>query len=164
MALRRRRGAGLVAAAALLVATAPPLLAQPAITVERNYYTVSGTTPRELRRDMGRKGPKGFWAYTRWRVRWSRDCKVSLQVTYTFPQLERREALPLPLRRKWDAMLRRLAQHEEQHAAHGLAAAREVEAARCKDARAIVARWSRRTKQLDIDTDHGRSQGVVLPD
>ena len=34
------------------------------------------------REEMRRKGPDGFWAYTRWYIKWSRECSVRLTITY----------------------------------------------------------------------------------
>ncbi len=161
----------LIAAAAAPVPAAVPAQ-QPAETAPEGFsteirettYAVAGTTARALRRAMRETGPKGYWAYTRWRVRWSSDCEVRLTISYTFPELADRAAVPLPLRQNWDAMLVALKAHEQRHGDHGRQAAAEILAAGCKGAKAIIRRWSREDGRLDARTRHGRTEGVLLRD
>jgi len=153
----------LLAGALLLAATAAGAQ-EVAVEVKEEFYEVEGRTAFELRREMKARGPKGYWAYTRWRVHWSSKCKVRLNISYTFPKLANRDALPLPLRQNWDSMLAALKAHERRHGENGRRAAAEIAEAGCKDAKAIVKRWSREDGRLDAKTRHGRSEGVVLRD
>jgi predicted secreted Zn-dependent protease len=153
----------MIAAAALAAALPAGLLAAPPLErVETAYYDVTGQTADELRRQMSKKGPNGFWAYTRWYVRWSETCRVDLEISFTLPRLSDRNRVPLPLRSRWDSMLEKLIAHEEQHAEHGRAAAREVAAANCKNARAIIKSWAAEDKAYDKRTRHGSTEGVDL--
>ncbi len=157
----------LIAATALLAAiavSAEPVQAEPNITVVRNTYTISGRTGRELKRQMKELGPKGFWAYTQWYLKWSSSCEVNLTITYTMPELKDRAKVPLILRKKWDAMLEKLEMHEEGHGQHGINAANEVFAADCHGAKSITAKWARQDKIYDKETRHGQTEGIYLPD
>jgi predicted secreted Zn-dependent protease len=146
--------------AALMAGSAPS--APPTERITTTYYDVTGSTAEELKKQMARKGPKGFWAYTNWYVSWSGDCKVELEISYTFPRLADRNRVPLPMRSRWDAMLANLIAHEEQHGQHGRSAAEEVLAAECNDAKSIVKKWAAEDKAYDKRTSHGLTEGVKL--
>ena len=161
--MTRRRLLPCLLAAALLLAGGGAA-GEIEVTVKEDLYEVSGKTARELRKAMKADGPKGYWAYTRWRVHWSSKCRVRLNISYTFPKLANRAALPLPLRQNWDVMIKALRAHERRHGEHGRQAAAEIRAANCKDAKAIISRWSREDDRLDAETRHGRSEGVILRD
>jgi predicted secreted Zn-dependent protease len=137
--------------------------AEPTVEVNVEYYNVSGASGRQLKKQMKSLGPNGYWAYTRWRIHWSADCKVKLTVNYTFPRLANRDAVPLPLRQNWDAMVVALKAHEEKHGGFGRGAANEISKADCKGAKGIIRKWSRKDDLLDSATVHGRTEGVVLP-
>lgn len=163
--MRQGRFRSVVLGAGLLLAVAAPALAaEPVVTVNTVYYEVSGRTGADLKREMKRKGPHGFWAYTRWYVRWTAGCEVSLEINYTFPKLAKRKKVPLTVRSNWDSMLRKLTAHEENHGGHGISAAREVAEKRCRNAHAIVKQWAAEDKIYDSKTRHGLAEGVRLPD
>lgn len=151
--------------AVLKMASEPlaPALNEPTVKVKETYYKVFGRTGRDLKTEMRRKGPKGFWAYTRWHVRWSSDCRIVLEINYTFPELADRAKVPLTLRLEWDKMMERLVAHERGHGEHGRTAVQEMARAHCENAKAIIDKWAAEDKKYDNDTHHGASQGVVLP-
>lgn len=140
----------------------PALAASPTEKITTTYYDVTGRTADELKKQMAKKGPNGFWAYTRWYVRWSGDCEVELEISYTFPRLADRNRVPLPMRSRWDAMIAKLTAHEEQHGQHGRSAATEILAAQCSNAKTIVRKWAAEDKAYDARTSHGLSEGVKL--
>jgi predicted secreted Zn-dependent protease len=115
-----------------------PVLANPTVKTNWGSYTVNGTTAEALLSQMRRKGPNGFWAYTRWYVRWTGSCRVSLEINYTMPRHTNRGGMPANLRQQWDRMIAALKAHEEQHGAHGINAARELVQKRCKNGDAVL--------------------------
>lgn len=147
---------------ALILGSGESATAAPRISEVMEYYTVNGTSARALRNEMSRKGPRRFWAYTRWEVRWSAACQVSVRVVYTMPRHENLDALSPQLRRSLIRMFERLEAHERLHGANGINAAREIKDANCRKARKIIRKYNRADRELDRRTDHGRKQGVVL--
>ena len=71
------------------------------------YYEVMGRTAQQLRDEMARKGPHGYWAYTTWWVHWSATCKVTLDVTITMPRWADQSFANEALRKSWAAMIAR---------------------------------------------------------
>lgn len=138
--------------------------AQPKTKVVEKFYTVTGKTGRELKAQMKRNGPKGYWAYTEWYVEWTADCKVSIAITYTMPKLANRAQVPQPVRDRWDKMVVALKKHEEGHGKNGKSAAAEIAAAKCAGTGNILKKWNRADVQYDAKTDHGFTEGVVLKD
>jgi len=154
-------------AIAVGVASAPEAAILPGVTVITKHYQINGRfghTGRALKRQMDLLGPKGFWAYTKWRLSWTFRCKVNLTITYTLPELRNRDQVPLPVRGRWDRMLKNLITHEKGHGQLGRNAARDVAAAHCIHGRRIVNHWSAQDKVYDTRTDHGLTQGVVMRD
>ncbi|MFT4716496.1 MAG: putative secreted Zn-dependent protease [Paracoccaceae bacterium] len=142
----------------------PIAQAEPEIKVVINYYDVSGTSGRELKYQMKKLGPKGFWAYARWNVRWSSDCDLSVLITYTYPRLKNPSEVPTGVQINWQLMMEKLVLHEEGHGQHGINAATEIEQAGCKGSVKIVKRWAAQDKSYDAETRHGRTQGIYLAD
>jgi predicted secreted Zn-dependent protease len=156
--------AALFSIVAPILLAAPPAMAEPTVSVRTTYYSISGTTSAELKSQMRSLGPKGFWAYTNWYVRWSGDCRVSLEISYTFPQWTNEKQAPAALQAVWKTMIASLQAHEEGHGRHGRSAAAEIDKARCKgDPKSVTNKWAAQDKVYDAETNHGRSQGVVLP-
>lgn len=147
---------------ALLALGIGSALADPDVTEKTKTYSVSATTVDGLKREMKRRGPKGFWAYTTWRVNWTGSCAVRLKINYTMPKHSNPDAMSPELRRQWDAMVAALISHEREHGAHGLAAAREVEAAGCRNTKPIFRKYKKADRALDKRTLHGYKTGVVL--
>lgn len=140
------------------------LFAEPVVTEQTKYYEIQGTTGRALKNQMRHLGPKSFWAYTEWHTRWSSRCEVKVEFTFTYPVLKGRSAIPKKLLRQWDQMMELLTIHENGHAEIVLQAARNIEAAQCVNAMKIFKKGNQASDQYDIDTRHGRNQGVGLPD
>jgi len=133
------------------------------VTEDIQYYDVSATTAWGLRKEMQRKGPKGYWGYARWWVSWTADCDVTVKQTIHMPRHRNPEKLSPELRERWDSMLGALLRHERQHARHGELAAQQIAAANCVGAYEIIDRWAAQDKAYDLRTDHGRKEGVTLP-
>ncbi len=138
--------------------------ADPSITVKTKYYEIRGLTARQLKAQMRRRGPKGFWAYTRWYVRWTGNCRVSAEINYTFPRWTNRKQATGWLRQRWDRMTRNLWRHEKGHGRHGINAAHEIHKSRCRgDPMKIIRKWAKQDRIYDRRTGHGRTEGVVFP-
>ena len=149
---------------ALLPAMASTAAAKPKIVVKTKYYTITGSTSRELKNQMKRKGPRGYWAYTGWYVTWTGGCRTTVKVSYEYPKWENRNQAPAALRAKWDSMIKALKNHEEQHGQHGINAAKEIEKTNCAgNPKSITSKWANQDKIFDAQTNHGKNQGVVLP-
>ena len=136
--------------------------AQPVIRVHEKFYDLTSTNGRALKREMARKGPKGYWAYTRWNIRWSSSCKVELTINYAYPRLKDPSRLSLPVRQNWQNMMAKLTSHEQNHGAHGLSAAQEIVDDNCRNAHAIIKKWASEDKVYDNKTRHGLNEGVKL--
>jgi predicted secreted Zn-dependent protease len=161
--MKMSAAAAAVAALAMLAASSKAG-AEPAVKVTTTYYAIGGTMSAELKAQMRSLGPHGFWAYTRWYVRWTGACRVSLEISYTYPRWTDEGSAPPQLRAEWNRMMERLRAHEQGHGQHGRNAAREVEQSGCRDdPRRITGKWAEQDKVYDTQTSHGRAQGVVLP-
>jgi len=125
-------------------------------------YAVYGKTAEALRHQMSARGPHGYWAYTNWTVRWSRDCHVSLRISLRLPRLGNPASVPAALRARFDTMLRHLRRHEDGHMQNGRSAAAAIAAAHCVGANAIIQYWAEQDDIYDRQTDHGATQGAVL--
>lgn len=125
-----------------------------------NTYTVDKTTREGILEQMQQDGPHGYWAYTKWYVRWTAECEVSVEIVYTMPEHSNPEALDDDLRDNWESMLQALQEHEEQHGQHGINAATEVEATDCRNGTQITDEWAQQDVTFDEVTDHGALEGV----
>lgn len=139
-----------------------PAFAAPKVTQSTEYYTVKGKTAAALRKEMARKGPKGFWGYARWSIRWSASCRVEVRVKYSLPKHANLDALSPEVRTKFSRMLINLEAHEKLHDQNGIDAAREIDRANCKSAQAIIRKYNKADIALDRRTKHGALDGVVL--
>lgn len=148
--------------AAIFTLFVPFASAGPIPEVRVVTYGVDALTLTNLKKQMKDRGPNGFWAYTRWYVKWTRTCEVSLTIDYTYPQHIRSEALHPAVRKAWFDMMAALKAHEEQHGAHGIAAARDIVQADCKKARRIIQKWAAEDRRYDRRTRHGKTEGVIL--
>ncbi|MEM1307035.1 MAG: DUF922 domain-containing protein [Pseudomonadota bacterium] len=143
--------------------TAAPAMAGPSVRVTTQTYAIRGRTAAQLKQQMARRGPQGYWAYARWNVRWTANCKVTVRVRYTMPRWANKASGSARLRQKWRRMMRALRAHENQHGRHGIQAARELVRTRCRgNPHAVVARWAAQDRIFDQRTNHGVSQGVRL--
>ncbi|WP_456388522.1 DUF922 domain-containing protein [Profundibacter sp.] len=152
--------AGIIILLLSLVATT--VAAEPSASIVKKYYNVDATSISALKRQMRQRGPKGYWAYTRWFVKWSGRCAVSTKINYTYPRHTSPQSMPSDVRKKWDAMIKALIRHEEQHGQFGLLAAKEISRSKCKHPHAVILRWAKEDRVLDKRTDHGKNEGVVL--
>lgn len=150
-------------------------------------FDVSAITGAELYRELGKRGPtigdRHFWAVTRWNVDWSytydrrplacgvKSSSVRLDLAFTYPNWTARRAAPAALDATYESMLAGLKAHEELHADHGRAAAREIREllasgftdADCdalgrkinSRADAIIADYTERDRLLDWRSNHG---------
>ena len=147
----------------ILAAGTLPAFANPSVKTNWSTYSVTSTSVDQILREMQQNGPNGFWAFTRWYVRWSGSCRVSLEINYTMPKHTRRGAMPAKIRVEWDSMIAALKAHEQQHGAHGINAARELVQKGCRNGDAIVAKWAEQDRIYDRNTGHGRTEGVIFP-
>ncbi|MCP5095503.1 MAG: DUF922 domain-containing Zn-dependent protease [Chloroflexi bacterium] len=111
---------------------------------------------------MKRKGPKGYWAYAKWNIRWSGTCRVTLKINYTMPRWKNKNNAPKRLQKSWNKMIINLKRHEEGHGLHGINAANAIVKAKCNGSNRIITKWAKQDKVFDKKTGHGRKQGVVL--
>ena len=136
--------------------------ANPTIKTTFKYYDIKGDTAKELKRQMKRKGPNGFWAYARWNVRWSSRCKVSVSIKITMPRWKNMSDGSAALQKKWKRMVTVLRIHELNHGKHGINAAKEIVAKNCKNPKKAIRKWAKQDKLYDKKTAHGRKEGVRL--
>ncbi|WP_298295485.1 DUF922 domain-containing protein [uncultured Litoreibacter sp.] len=141
---------------------AAPAFAAPKITEQTKTYPVSATTATGLKAEMERRGPKGFWAYTSWNIRWTAGCAVRVKVVYTLPKHKNPSAMSPAVRKAFDAMLAALVDHEKQHGANGINAAREIDRAGCNGGQRIIRKYNKADRDLDRRTNHGAKTGVIL--
>lgn len=152
------------AVALVFLGVANAAMANPRVTIEENFYKISGITASELKAQMKSKGPRGFWARADWYVRWSSRCRVSVKLSYIYPEWVNRSEAPDSLQKSWDEMMVKLREHEEVHGQHGVQAAQEVEKSKCKgEPKNITDKWAQRDKDFDRETRHGTLEGVALP-
>ena len=136
--------------------------ANPSIKTTFKYYKIKGDTAQNLKRQMKRKGPRGYWAYAKWNVKWSSKCKVKVSIKITMPQWQNKSEAPATLQKKWSKMISALKKHELNHGNHGINAAKELVSKKCKNAKKIVRKWAKQDKIYDRKTNHGRKEGVRL--
>lgn len=107
-----------------------------ALTREEKYYQISGTTPKELRKQLDKYGPieketgKKFDARTDWTIEWhyyynesGSECKidtnrvdVTLTLAFTYPEWKYPADASSSLVDKWNTYMKNLVLHEEGHA------------------------------------------------
>jgi len=160
--MRRCLMVRLIAAVLACLGWVAPAAAEITVREAVVYYDVDAVTLSDLRAQMKTRGPRGYWGYARWNVKADRDCDVTLRVTYTLPRHVAPDGMADLDRAKWEAMIAVLEQHERNHGAHGLAAAKEVKAANCVGTWRIIRKWAEQDRIYDRQTDHGRKEGVVL--
>ena len=137
--------------------------ANPSIKTTWKYYDIEGATSKELKKQMRRKGPRGYWAYARWFVNWTSRCQVTVKIQYTMPRWKNPEGGSADLRVSWNKMIANLKEHEQGHGKHGIEAGKEVAANNCKSGTNITRKWAKQDKIFDRKTSHGRKTGVILP-
>lgn len=151
-----------LAAVVLIFACMGSAQAQVTLRETVTYYEVDALTLPELREQMGERGPRGYWGYARWNVRSTAECEVTVRVSYTLPKHENLSGLSPTDRAKWEAMIQALEMHERNHGTHGMNAANEIKAAGCSGGWRIIRKWAKQDRVYDRQTQHGRTEGVVL--
>jgi predicted secreted Zn-dependent protease len=187
----RQRRWRLLAGVALVLAVSIARAEHPQIA----YYDVSGNNAQALRRQMNANGPldhgKRFDAHTDWYVKWNyryrptaSGCEftsvdVSVTGTIKLPRWIHADDASSALVKKWDKYLAALRVHEEGHYAHGVSAAKEIEAlaksfhdsgdclamtaAFNQQAYATLGKYNALDVAYDRETAHGRTQGAQFP-
>lgn len=131
--------------------------------VTLNTYFVEGDTLADVQADMDANGPSGFWAYTTWNVNWNGDCETTVTADVTLPRLGPGTNLSDEDVAEFDRMLAALQAHELQHVDIGLAYAADIEDKSCPDnSDAILQPYLEQERAFDVETEHGRTQGVYL--
>jgi len=127
-------------------------------------YVVDGTDLLQLRQQMKKKGPKGFWAFTKTNWKWDRHCNIKFWATITMPKLKNRSKLKPLVLAEWDRMLGVLHAHEQTHVDIGRGWAAAIKAADCDKAAVerINKEWRGKDAAYDRATQHGKLEGVTL--
>jgi len=178
---------GRLAAFCILATTGACAYAGVASSDTVDFYSISGASENDLRREMSAKGPTGtggrFDAYTRWNIRWRYSyrqagglCRIDsvttdVTVTMTLPKWQDESAASERLQRRWREYLTALTTHENGHRQNGLDAAHEIDRgiaalpaqANCgalgAAANALGDEIIRNHKQRDLDYDRATSHG-----
>ncbi|WED42311.1 DUF922 domain-containing Zn-dependent protease [Legionella cardiaca] len=104
---------------------------------------------------------------------------VTVNITMLLPQWLNQDSASPVLKAKWNTYLIALENHEQEHEVNGIKAAEEIDAALSKispmptcqalkeaidkTASDILHRHNIWDKQYDLDTTHGKNQGVIFP-
>lgn len=160
------------------------------VQTEHETYGIKGSSVAELKQQMRKKGPRGYFAYTSWDIRFNYgylrqngscsldQVKVDLKTVYTMPEFKNYDDADNELKQKWDFFIKNLQTHEDGHAQNGLGAARDIDAMltslpamnNCEalnqvanqKASAIIRQYNARDIQYDAQTEHGIKQGAVI--
>jgi len=119
------------------------LFAKPNVTIKTEYYNVSGSSAKEIRRNMNKQRFKytgaNYDAYTKWNVRWKYRwkksngiCKIykintKVDVQFILPKLLHKEKINNTLLKKWENYKSALIKHENGHKDFGIKSATEIE-------------------------------------
>lgn len=160
---RRKRVRFVIVALIILGVSTLASFANPTIKTNWITYPVTATSADQILRQLQENGPNGFWGFTRWYVRWTGACEVTLEIDYIMPLHMNRNEMHPTTRDAWDKMVVALTNHEQQHGAHGTNAAWELVQSGCQNGDAIVTKWSEQDGVYDRRTGHGRTEGVVFP-
>ncbi len=172
----------------MIAAAAAPLRAEVIEKRETQSYTIEGATIEGARKQMNERRPRGYDAYTEWKIRWDysyrktaaacsiASVKTHLDIVFHLPRLETQTPA---LQTSFRAYLQKLQLHEDGHAANGMTVARRVDSAlpalpaasTCEEmgrsANALGERLVKEGNALDLDYDsrtrHGLTQGARWP-
>ncbi len=166
--------------------------AEPVVNVSKNFYPVLAQSKKELWQSLNAETPvyengNSYYAYTytyvSWKFSWvtiNNYCRVtavtvSVDVTYTLPELE--SSSP-KVREIWDKWYPRLVFHERGHENNAVRAARDVErgiykltdSMPCNELEVAVNKMGQKRmeilvatdKKYDKETEHGKTQGAWL--
>ena len=126
----------------LVAATVSPGAANAEVEIEENteYYNIEGKTVRQLSEQMRRKGPPHddgdhAIAVTKTRIRpgysvreTADGCSIAsintvIEVTIVYPEWVNQHEAPRKVQYAWDAFMREVVDHEDQHSAYASDAA-----------------------------------------
>lgn len=173
----------------LVLGSARPVSANPAISYSTTYYDIVGLTASDLSKQMDLLGPKDdggetgaadtVWAVdsqgtfrfdaSKCRVE---SVRISATIQYRFPRWQNEPDGDAAMRQEWERFMTALRTHEAGHAEHGEEAARAVERAllalparaSCDavqaDAAATAKRIIERYQALDVDYDRTTRHGL----
>lgn len=155
-----------------------------------SYYEVEGTTIPEVRSSLRRCSGSRFNALAYPNVNWKFDLsereddmcrlenvRVGVNIRYTLPSWTEEEQGDDAAKEAWTSYIKSTHMHEEDHGDIFKQHAQKIhdellnfEEARCSSienranaaAGRIINEMDRATRQYDIDTDHGRTQGAVF--
>ncbi len=180
----------------LLLGLASLAGAEPTILINYDYYDIEGRTAAELREQMNIYGVAWtngniYDAYTGWDVKWNyryrltdENCSIqsvttTLTVEFRLPRWVNYASGTAALKKKWEAYMQSLRQHENGHKDIGVKAAVEIErsiaelesAETCDDlaeranqlGRRIISENAATESEYDAQTNFGESQGAVFP-
>lgn len=136
--------------------------AEPSVETIIKHYDIEGDSASELKRQMKRKGPKGYWGYNKWWIKWSGSCKVSVKITITMPRWKNRSKGSPSIERQWVKMYGLLKKHELNHSENGVGAAKEILAKDYRNPKKIIKKWNAKDKEYDRLTRHGVKEGIRL--
>ncbi|MEM6475688.1 MAG: DUF922 domain-containing protein [Pseudomonadota bacterium] len=163
-------------------ATAQSFADYPRTKIE--YYTVSATNPRDLRRQIRNRGPgdsgggtvtaRAFYTF-KWTLRTNgpKRCKARLTIDskVIFPKHSNPNGLSPELRADWERFIRELERHEMQHIRLAYRALPKLRAAlengHCKSAynRAakVEAALNRQQRAFDAGPEGAVAHGMLFP-
>lgn len=156
--------------------------------VEISYYDVSGISAQAIRKSMIEKRltdpndgkPVDAVAHWRFEWRWPRtldgNCElakasIKFSGTVTMPRLMNEERLDRQLRGRWQRYITGLRNHEAGHLRYPWENAdrllNAIKSSDCANASAaaqkVIAEFSKRDRDYDRATRHGRTQGATFP-
>ena len=170
--------------------------AEPEVRVDYEYYEIHGETAEALRQAMDVQGivwkdGNTYDAFTAWNVSWTFESRLGregctiesvrtfVKVTQRFPKWRDRSYAPPDLQDKWNAYMKALKEHEDEHKDLAVQAAKEIEAflvdlapsSSCEDltiranasAMGILEKYKKREEAYDEATRFGETQGAVFP-
>ena len=116
----------------------------PEVSINTQYYPVTGFNSTQIRQSIQQSGPIGkdgrrYHANTNWKLSWSyrwiestsvcriTQVDVSIDINYLLPKHQHTDNLPQELKTDWENFFQALFRHEQQHKTYGVEAARELE-------------------------------------
>ena len=158
----------------------------PSTSMQTAYYDVAGLTLAELRRDIAKKGPEGWWGMASTKIGYNvttkptaggcvvDTIKTSADATVRLPRWRNRHEATVDMQQQVDVAFRSLELHERGHVQISLNAARQIERTvrevppgptcqavadeATRRAEAVLASSSREQQLYDSETDHGVNQ------
>ncbi len=131
-------------------------------------YDISGSSQKELGAQMKKKGPRGYYGYTEWNLKWS-CAEITVECIVTMPRWEAGESTG-ELQKKWREFWSSLARHEQGHVDIVWKRVNETKKrVATMDCRRAVEAWigtlrriNRESAEYDARTGHGTAQGALF--